>query len=71
MMMRDMQPIERYTGQIKDGLILGNNLVILIHLCGPHLPLPPPPSYCTQVVCYKPFYLLQGHTVGMDDFEPV
>ena len=38
MMMRDMQPIERYTGQIKDGLILGNNLVILIHLCGP----PPP-----------------------------
>ena len=71
MMMRDMQPIERYTGQIKGGLILGNNLVILIHLCGPHLPPPPPPSYCTQVVCYKPFYLLQGHIVGMDDFEPV
>ena len=68
MMMRDMQPIERYTGQIKDGLILGNNLVILIHLFGPHLH---PPIYCTQVVCYKPFYLLQGHTVGMDDFEPV
>ena len=67
MMMRDMQPIERYTGQIKDGLTLGNNLVILIHLCG----LSPPPIYCTQEVCYKPFYLLQGHTVGMDDFEPV
>ena len=40
MMMRDMQPIERYTGQIKGGLILGNNLVILIHLCGSHLPPP-------------------------------
>ena len=40
MMMRDMQPIERYTGQIKDGLILGNNLVILIHLCGPPSPTP-------------------------------
>ena len=40
MMMRDMQPIERYTGQIKDGLIFGNNLVILIHLFGPHLPPP-------------------------------